>query len=97
MRRSVLMGALAACVSTASWCGSATAQSVEFYVGPSGSYDRYYDEPAYRDYSYGPRVYGYYSDDDRNQRHLRQPEDYRTGSKRWWKQMDRTGRGGHTE
>ncbi len=50
---------------------------------------------AYRDYRSGPRVYGYYYDD--TPRHLRQPEDYRTGSKRWWKQMDRQGRGGHQD
>ena len=35
----------------------------------------------------GPRVYGYYA-------HPR-PEAYRTGSTRWWREMDYEGRGGH--
>lgn len=83
-------------LATAAWTGSASAQGVgvDLYVGPT--YDRYYyDAPAYSDYRYGPRVYGYYYEN--GERHLRQPEEYRTGSKRWWKQMDRTGRGGHQE
>ena len=92
MRRSIVT-LLAAGVSMAAWSGAASAQGVEVYVGPS--YGSYYDAPAYRDYRYGPRVYGYYYDD--TPRHLRQPEDYRTGSKRWWKQMDRQGRGGHQD
>ncbi len=94
MRRSLILTALTASVSMAAWCGTASAQGVEVYVGPSAAYDDY-DYRSYRDYSYGPRVYGYYY--DRDQRHLRQPEDYRTGSKRWWKQMDRQGRGGHQD
>ena len=94
MRRSIVT-ILAAGVSMAAWSGVASAQGVgvDLYVGPS--YGSYYDAPAYRDYRYGPRVYGYYYDD--TPRHLRQPEDYRTGSKRWWKQMDRQGRGGHQD
>jgi hypothetical protein len=87
--------ALAAGVSMAAWCGSATAQGVELYVGPS--YDPYYGYSAYGygDYYYGPRVYGYRYEPD--ERHLRPPENYRPGSTRWWRQMDRFGRGGHQD
>ncbi len=94
MRRSIVT-VLAAGVSMAAWCGGASAQGVgvDLYVGPGyGTYNDYRD---HRDYRSGPRVYGYYYDD--TPRHLRQPEDYRTGSKRWWKQMDRQGRGGHQD
>lgn len=43
---------------------------------------------SYRNYyGYGHRGYGY-----RNR--LGQPEDYRTGSTRWWRSMDRERRGG---
>jgi hypothetical protein len=93
MRRSVIVSALAASVSMAAWGGSASAQSVGIYVGPPAYDSYYYDD--YRDYRSGPRVYGYSY--ERSGRHLRQPEDYRTGSKRWWKQMDRQGRGGHQD
>lgn len=96
MRRSIVT-VLAAGMSMAAWCGGASAQGVgvDLYVGPPAAYDSYYDYPSYPEYRSGPRVYGYYY--DRSERHLRQPEDYRTGSKRWWKQMDRSGRGGHQE
>lgn len=92
MHRSILLTALAAGLSMGATFTGASAQSVELYVGPPAAYDSYYDYGAYPTYGYGPRVYGYYY--GANDRHLRQPEDYRTGSKRWWKQMDRTGRGG---
>lgn len=35
----------------------------------------------------GPRVYGYYG--------RPRPEAFRTGSTRWWREMDYEGRGGH--
>lgn len=89
MRRLWILPAVAA--SMAAWCGSASAQSVgvEFYTGsPQAYYDTDY---GYRDYRYRPR-YGYYYGP--GERHLRRPEHYRPGSDRWWKQMDRHGRGG---
>ena len=92
MRRSMIVTAIAASVSMTAWGGSASAQSVELYVGPP-SYGPYYR--AYRSYGYGPRVYGYYYGP--SERHLRRPNDYRTGSRGWWRQMDRSGRGGHQE
>ena len=94
MRRSIILTAMAASVGTAAWCGSAFAQvGVEFYVGPSATYDAYYDYPADPEYRYGPRAYGYqYGPTYR--RDLRRPEDYRAGSNRWWKEMDRQGRSG---
>ncbi len=93
MRRSIIVTGLAASVSLAAWCGTASAQGVgvDVYVGPR-AYDGYYDYPSYSGYRSGPRVYGYYT--GRDERHLRRPEDYRTGSRRWWKQMEREGRGG---
>jgi hypothetical protein len=96
MRRSIIVTGLAASVSMAAWCGSASAQGVgvDLYVGPS-AYDGYYDDRSYSEYRYGPRVYGYYG--ERDERHLRRPEEYRTGSRRWWKQMDREGRGGQQD
>ena len=96
MRRSIIVTGLAAGVSLAAWCGTASAQGVgvDVYVGPR-AYDGYYDTPSYSEYGYGPRVYGYSS--DRDERHLRRPEEYRTGSRRWWKQMDREGRGGQQD
>jgi hypothetical protein len=91
MRRSIIATMLAAGASLAASGGSASAQvGVEVYVGPP-AYGAYYDYPPYRGYAYGPSVYGYYSEP----RHLRRPEDLRTGSRRWWRQMDRHGRGGH--
>ena len=98
MRRSVILTALAGSVSLAAWGGTASAQGVgvDLYVGPPAAYDPYYgDYRGYYGYGYGPRVYGYY--EERNERHLRQPDDYRTGSRRWWKQMERSGRSGHQE
>jgi len=91
MRRSLILAAMAASAGMAVWCGSASAQGVgvEFYAGPPAAYDRYDDYPAYREYRYRPRGYGYYSERD-----LRKPEHYRPGSNRWWKEMDRDGRGG---
>ena len=96
MRRSIIVTGLAASVSLAAWCGTASAQGVgvDLYVGPP-VYDGYYDDRSYSEYRYGPRVYGYSS--ERYERHLRSPEEYRTGSRRWWKQMDRQGRGGQQE
>lgn len=90
MRRSIVATALAAGVSVAA-CGSASAQSagVEVYVGPPAAYDAYYDYPAYREYRYAPRAYGYYGE-----RRVPKAEDYRTGSNRWWRQMEREGRSG---
>lgn len=97
MRPSIIATILAAGLSMAAWAGSASAQGVgvDLYVGPPATYDPYYDDYRGYGYSYGPRVYGYYG--ERNERHLRQPEEYRTGSRRWWKQMERAGRSGHQE
>ena len=93
MRRSIIVGALAAGVGAAAWCGSASAQvGVEFYVGPSATYDPYYDYRADPEYRYGPRVDTYHYGP--TYRRDRRPEDYRAGSNRWWKEMDRWGRSG---
>jgi len=93
MRRSIIVGALAAGVGAAAWCGSASAQvGVEFYVGPSATYDPYYDYRADPEYRYGPRDYAYHHGP--TYRRDRRPEDYRAGSNRWWKEMDRWGRSG---
>jgi hypothetical protein len=94
MRRSFLT-LLAASAGVAAWCSTASAQGVgvDVYVGPS--YDRYYSEyPAYRRYYYAPPAYGYYY---RRGDYFERPEHYRYGSRRWWRQMDRAGRGGHQD
>jgi len=65
MRRSMLASAAAAVLTIMAGPGNASAQSVEIYVGPGAPYEGYsygYERP-YR-YGYGPRVYGYSSDDD---------------------------------
>ena len=97
MRRSIIVTGLAASASLAAWCGTASAQGVgvDLYVGPPAYDGYYYDYPSYTEYRYGPRVYGYYA--ERDERHLRRPEEFRTGSRRWWKQMDREGRGGQQD
>jgi hypothetical protein len=59
MKRSIILAAAVASISAASWCGSASAQGVEIYVGPPTTYDPYYGYPANREYRHGPRVYGY--------------------------------------
>src|SRR3954454_10255253 len=41
-------------------------------------------------YGYRGRAYGY----RRRYHEVGIPENYRTGSKRWWREMDRQGRGG---
>ena len=66
MRRSIIVTGLAASVSLAAWCGTASAQGVgvDLYVGPP-AYDGYYDYPSYSEYRYGPRVYGYTSETGR--------------------------------
>jgi hypothetical protein len=44
---------------------------------------------------YGPRVYDWYYDEPAyGRRGPVRPEDFRTGSKRWWEEMDREDRGG---
>ena len=91
MRHSSIVIALAALAGMAGWGTAASAQSVEFYVGPS-AYDRYYyDYPASRSYYYSAPHYWY----DGRSGYYERPEHYRPGSKRWWRQMDRNGRGGH--
>lgn len=97
MRQSTIVTIVAASVSIAALTGSASAQGVDVdvYAGPRATYD--YDDdygPSWYDRS-GPRVYGYAY--DRDERHLRRPEAYRTGSRRWWQQMDRQGRGGQQD
>lgn len=96
MRRTMIMTAVAAVAGAAAFTSAATAQGVELYVGPSAAYGYYYDDDYYhRGYSYGPRVYGYYNDGYSGRGYYRDPDNYRTGSSRWWQQMDRQGRGGH--
>ena len=51
MRRTIILSLAAATVSVTAWCGSASAQGVEIYVGP-----RAY---GYSDYRYRPRGYDY--------------------------------------
>jgi hypothetical protein len=91
MRRAIIVTVTAAISGMAGWSASASAQSVEIYVGPPAAYDTYYDYRPYRSYYYAPPAYGY---SYRRDRHLDPPEYYRPGSRRWWRQMDRTGRGG---
>lgn len=96
MRRLMIMTAVAACAGSAIWSGAASAQGVELYVGPPAAYGYYNNDDYYHlGYSYGPRVYGYYNDGPSGRGYYRDPDNYRSGSKRWWQQMDRNGRGGH--
>lgn len=92
MRQMIIIAALAIGAGMAAWSDRAHAQSVEFYVGPSATYDRYYDYPAYGGYYYAPPAYSY---DYRRGGYYERPSNYRYGTKRWWEQMDRNGRGGH--
>lgn len=80
--------------------GGAQSQSpatqVEYRCYWSGGVERctWFDDDA------GPRVYGYYYGphaqpyDYDVYAHPRRPESYHTGSNRWWKSMERSGRTG---
>ncbi len=64
MRRSMMVAAAAAMLALGAGAGTASAQGVGIYIGPSAAYDDDYAYGYERPYRYGPRVYGYSSDDD---------------------------------
>jgi hypothetical protein len=88
--RMITAGAVALALASAIGASSASAQTYIY------GYDRYDSDasPYYADSDNAyvePRYYGYRA--YRPDRPTR-PEDYRTGSSRWWQQMDREDRGG---
>jgi hypothetical protein len=71
MRRLIILTAAAASLGMA---GSASAQSVELYVGPPAAYETYDDDSrTYREYRAGPRVYGYVATPDEADAQLERP------------------------
>ena len=70
MRQPIMAFVAAAMLALAAGASNASAQSVRIYVGPGMAYDDdyagYYQRPYRyeRPYRYGPRVYGYSSDND---------------------------------